>query len=579
MNWETAFTARDDLTPFEAEGVGVFALGLRFGLDDLQTVAAESITDGPNDKKIDVLYIDRAQRSAFIMQCYAAKALFDQQAPGNKATDLHTAAAYAFSAGLNNLPEQIKAQVSDLRSAITDGSVDSVYFWYVHNRTESDNIADELRQVEVAALSHVRTAFPNVKCTIFAQEVGRNTLEEWYDRSSSQILVNDKVDFIPQPHYELAGTGWNCLVTSITGNEIYQLFQKYGKELFSMNVRDYLGIINKDSNVNNNIKITAENEPEQFWPFNNGLTIITHNYEQTQDALTVTGLAVVNGAQTTGAIGNLQAAPNASLKVAARFYRASDQEFIEKIIRFTNSQNAIEAADFRSTDAVQRRLREEFQVIQGADYNGGRRGSAGDKIQRKPDLLPSYTVGQALSAFHGDPVIAYNEKSRIWTDNESYSKVFKEETSAAHVIFVFSLLRAVEKKKQELVTKSKVEGQLTQQQLKELEFHRGPGAQFFLMSIVAAYLEVALGEPVPNRFRLRWQDNDLQKGIGRWQPILEIVLSFSQNLAEYLKDGLKSVERVRTAEAQTRQTLAAIAAIGDFHSDVYATFSKQVQLA
>jgi len=127
-----------------------------------------------------------------------------------------------------------------------------------------------------------------------------------------------------------------------------------------MNIRDYLGIVNKDSNVNNNIKATAETEPEQFWPFNNGLTIITHDYTLGDDELIVTGLAIVNGAQTTGAIGNLQAEPNDSLRVAVRFYKASDQEFIEKIIHFTNSQNAIEAADFRSTDSVQRRLREEL---------------------------------------------------------------------------------------------------------------------------------------------------------------------------------------------------------------------------
>jgi hypothetical protein len=250
MKWEDAYLQRDDHTPFGAEGIGVFALGLRFGLDDLQTVAAESITDGPDDKKIDVLYIDRAQRSAFIMQCYGAKSKFDQQAPGNKATDLHTAAAYAFSVGLNNVPTQIRAQVTDLRSAITDGSVDGVYFWYVHNQTESENIAQELRQIEVSALANVKAAFPDVKCTISAQEVGRKTLEDWFDRSSSQILVDDEVKFELQPHYEIQGNGWKCLVTSITGKEIYHLFKRYKKDLFSMNVRDYLGIVSKDSNVN-----------------------------------------------------------------------------------------------------------------------------------------------------------------------------------------------------------------------------------------------------------------------------------------------------------------------------------------
>jgi hypothetical protein len=228
MKWENAYALRDDLTPFGAEGVGVFALGLRFGLDDLQTVAAESITDGPDDKKIDVLYIDRAQRSAFIMQCYGAKSRFDQQAPGNKATDLHTAAAYAFSIGLKNVPAQIRAQVAvcGLRSAISDGTVDSVYFWYVHNQTESQNIGQELKQLEVSALANVRAAFPEIKCTIFAQEVGRVTLEEWFERSSSQILVDDEIIFASQAHYELAGNGWNCLVTSVTGEEIFRLFDK-----------------------------------------------------------------------------------------------------------------------------------------------------------------------------------------------------------------------------------------------------------------------------------------------------------------------------------------------------------------
>lgn len=85
-----------------------------------------------------------------------------------------------------------------------------------------------------------------------------------------------------------------------------------------------------------------------------------------------------------------------------------------------------------------------------------------------------------------------------------------------------------------------------------------------------------MDEPVPNRFRLRWRDSNLQKGIGRWQPILQIVLSFGETLAESLKEGLKSVERVRVAESQTRQTLAAIR---NFHADIYSKFKKDILLS
>ena len=166
---------------------------------------------------------------------------------------------------------------------------------------------------------------------------------------------------------------------------------------------------------------------------------------------------------------------------------------------------------------------------------------------------------------------AYNEKSRISSDNEAYSKVFKEETSAAHIIFVFSLLRAIEQRKQALVTRIKAGGELTQQEMKEMDFHRGPGAQFFLMSVIASCSEVTMDEPLPNRFRLIWRDNNLQSGIGRWQSILQIVLSFGEDLAEHQKDGLKSLERVRTAESQMRQTLASIR---NFHAEAYTNFKK-----
>lgn len=39
----------------------------------------------------------------------------------------------------------------------------------------------------------------------------------------------------------------------------------------------------------------------------------------------------------------------------------------------------------------------------------GGRGGASDAIKRSKFALPSYTVAQALAAFHGDPVTAYDK--------------------------------------------------------------------------------------------------------------------------------------------------------------------------
>jgi len=57
-NWEEALAVRDDLEPYGDNAVGLFALALHHHIDDLHSVAAESITDGSDDKKCDILHID-----------------------------------------------------------------------------------------------------------------------------------------------------------------------------------------------------------------------------------------------------------------------------------------------------------------------------------------------------------------------------------------------------------------------------------------------------------------------------------------------------------------------------------------
>jgi hypothetical protein len=49
---QTNYSLRDD-------AIGIFAINLRFDLDDIQTIASESITGGGDDKKCDVVYVDK----------------------------------------------------------------------------------------------------------------------------------------------------------------------------------------------------------------------------------------------------------------------------------------------------------------------------------------------------------------------------------------------------------------------------------------------------------------------------------------------------------------------------------------
>jgi hypothetical protein len=99
------------------------------------------------------------------------------------------------------------------------------------------------------------------------------------------------------------------------------------------------------SRINNGIKQTAETEPENFWVFNNGVTILCHKIapKRTKSGatLSVRGMSIVNGAQTTGALGSLKKALPNTTKVLARFVETSNSEIVHDIIRFNNSQNKV----------------------------------------------------------------------------------------------------------------------------------------------------------------------------------------------------------------------------------------------
>ena len=117
------------------------------------------------------------------------------------------------------------------------------------------------------------------------------------------------------------------------------------------------------------------------------------------------------------------------------------RSLIGNIVKFNNSQNKVTAADFRSNDEIQKRLVSEVDAIdKSIVYQGGRRGGDDAAIKRKKNVMPSFTVAQALASFHGDPVSAYNKKSFLWNDDAAYSKIFNEKNywRAYHIcLFAF----------------------------------------------------------------------------------------------------------------------------------------------
>jgi AIPR protein len=573
--WQAALDERDDLEKYGSNGLGLFALVLHFGLEDIESVATDAVVDGSDDKKCDIVYIDRNERVAVIAQCYESQKA-KVAAPANKASDLSTAIGWLVNAEAATIPLKLRSAAQMIRQALDDQAIDKILIWYVHNLPENQNVAKELRVVATGTEAVLKAAYPKTKVQVHAQEVGTKTLELWYVETLTPILVTNQFIIPAKGAFELKMGKWKACVAAIPTSFLRQAYRDNGVRLFSANVRDYLGARRSDSNINNAIMQTAKNEPENFWAYNNGITVLVNDFSLAQNGkLTVRGLSVVNGAQTTGALGSV----NDSLKdafVQARFIKTGDQDIVSNVIRYNNSQNRVTAADFRSTDRLQKRLREEFASIPDAEYEGGRRGGSESVIRRRKNLLPSFTVGQAVASLHGEPSTAYNEKTAIWERDNLYTKYFNESTSAVHLVFAYSLLRSVEARKLELVAKAKGGNELTKSEDAQVTFFRNRGATFLAVAAVAGCLEVILNRNISSMFRLSFgEKTSPQRGQEHWSRIVSTLAPMFPRLEDALKPRLDNPARVKSTIDVFRGLVEATA---EGNRSIYAKFKSTVQV-
>jgi hypothetical protein len=554
-----AFNAREDLkTMYGDNALLLYALQLRFDIEDIVAVASEALTDGHNDKKCDLIYVDRESGVAVVAQAYNRNNPKDEDlAPANKASDLNTAAAWILNDDREVIPKQIKEAVIDLQEALKAGEITSLYFWYVHNLNEKNNpdVQTEMNTLQVSAQRLVDSFCHEFPVKVIAIEVGNNTIEKWYATSSRRITVEDDFEVsINGGGFEIRGEKWKAFVTAVNGKWLRKLYIEKGDDLFSGNPRNFLGAGKRKNNINHGIINTVESDANNFWAYNNGITALVNNYEPEVDnnILTIHGITIINGAQTTGAIG---AAKDISedFYVPSRFIVCNDPTVISEIINNNNKQNEILPADLRSNDKQQERLRREFKKYPSLYYSGGRRDS---NVIKNREVFDPYLVAQTLLAFHGDCVTAYNGKKTIWDEDREYNSVFTDQLTAEHIIFVYALSRAIDEYKISLKNKKELRTEIEEQQM---AFLSKRGSKMLLIYAISATLENMLGEKIVDAWNLKFKDaTDFARLVELWKLVISVVISFCQNLLPALEGGLKNRETARTCVDTIRSLMSAI---------------------
>lgn len=491
---------------------------------DIEALASVGLTDGPDDKKIDFIFLDHdAKRLVFSQGFYANKQR--DSAPANKASDLNTAVAWLLSGDVSIIPDNLRSIFQSCREALAAEEIDAIEMLYVHNLPESVNVTRELQTVE----EHLRKAIAAPTISVRAIELGAPKTQHLFDAQDSHIEVKEDIEFPSSFALTEKGPSWTAYVASVPGIWLHQIFNKHADALFSANYRGFLGG-SRRRRVNTGIRESAETKATDFWAFNNGITILTLGVAIPKSgSITLSGLSIINGAQTTGSIGSVDITKNnlSGLSVLCRVIESSDSETIADIVRFNNTQNAITSWDQYSNDPEQKRLATEFAEL-GFVYNI-KRGFVG-----MGDQLSVDEVIQPLLAFHRRPQDAIRGKNQIFDRKPLYQNAF-EGKKARHVLFVYALSKAIDERRLALKVKSD-QGQLIAVEEQQLAFMRNLRFKAYFLALMAATIETAIGkkcDPLTVGFAPETaKGQTLLDLAARWTPLVETLLALITALPE-----------------------------------------------
>ncbi|PFP29423.1 hypothetical protein COJ96_11000 [Bacillus sp. AFS073361] len=356
----------------------------------------------------------------------------------------------------------------NLREVISNTNFDDTYknnctYYVIHNG--DINYASGLKKYEKIVTSN--------ELKILQQSLGTESVPQ-------EILKSDGFNnFISYNHNSDENTE-QAYLCNLNGYDLAKLNNKYssteiGKNiLFGQNLRDSL---ENKSKTYFSMKQTIDNEPEKFWFYNNGITIIAEGFNADAvpfpdtgdvdqpskkiDSVTLENFSIINGAQTTSSLGtylkeaeiNRDDEKITKLKnvyVLTRILVINKRELKDNISIYNNMQNPITSRDMVSNRIEQRKLYE--WLISGdkpnifVEIRRGSRPPSHLNLQ-KHQMTTNETLAQlAFASFFREPYTAKDKKRTLFnndyskedfTINEDYHKIFNfnEDNEKCGILF------------------------------------------------------------------------------------------------------------------------------------------------
>lgn len=390
------------------------------GVDEDDALESAAM-DGGNDQGLDMIFADEASRTIFVLQGHCGD---NHSKITHKSKWDSLVAAVPFFEDTSTLRKNGKEELANHVDSIKkeyDGY--AVSFGLISLGAFNDKIEKSVKPT--------KNSFALKEYNFFYQHQSK-ILEDFKTLLDSEAGVASDTLTFSGSYIEDSGAYGRAWIGSVSSAELTRLHDIYKNQLFSGNVRLFLG--SRKGGINEQIIKTAKDRPGVFWALNNGVSIITDSAEkdiEKDNTLVLKRFSIVNGCQTTNSLAQAKAGNDA--KVLVRVIAAKDS-VKNDIVRFNNSQNAIKIWTVRAVDSIQERLRKAFQDI-NITYAPKQSGS---REKKKGDIIELDRVAQFLAAQDGDLLIqAINNKGELF--DQPYSQIFYHGIEPKTVLLAWEL--------------------------------------------------------------------------------------------------------------------------------------------
>jgi len=248
----------------------------------------------------------------------------------------------------------------------------------------------------------------------------------------------------------------NTILGILKLRELTDFISKNRDYVFESNIRQWMQF---KTTVNKGIRETLQNVPDKFFYYNNGITIVVSDFEETgNNSILLHAPQIVNGAQTSNSIiDRAKRTHNLEGSITVTIIRADDEEDQNNITKYRNSQNSVRGKDLVSLMDFHKSIKSQLQncgyfyEIQAGSFDTRTKSQQsefkGDIIYNNylPDnhkkvIVAKDAIQSLVAGIEQRPTESYSSPAQFLPRGSKYDEVFNEKLEDEYRLLLYPYL-------------------------------------------------------------------------------------------------------------------------------------------